>query len=336
MSAPQSAKAQVQRLLALVPYLREHDGVQLDRVAADFETTPEQITQDLWVLYFCGLPGALPGDLIEVDMDALEGEGVVRIDNADFLDRPLRLGAQEALALIVALRTLRDVAGAGERAAIERALRKLESAAAGDGLGAMEQVDVQIDDADSAVNETVTGALRRAHRMRLSYFVPARDETTEREVDPMRLVVAEGHRYLEGWCYRAEDTRLFRLDRITAAEELDVPADPPPQAQPRNLSGGLFRASPDDLLATVDLDPSARWVAEYYPHETAIDLPAGGLRIQLRVSDSAWLRRLALRLAGHARVVIPSAVADEVRSEARRALAAYDREGPQRKRGTTP
>ncbi|MDQ3423571.1 MAG: WYL domain-containing protein [Actinomycetota bacterium] len=318
----QGAKAQVERLLALVPYLRERGGVQLDRVAADFGTTPEQISKDLWVLYFCGLPGALPGDLIEVDMEALEGDGVVRIANADFLDRPLRLDVHEALALIVALRTLRDVAGAGEREAIERALGKLESAA-GDGVGRLDQVEVQIDPADRVVVDAVNAALKRNHRMRLSYFVPARDETTEREVDPMRLIVAEGHSYLEAWCYRADDTRLFRMDRITSALELDVACDPPSQARPRDLSQGLFRPSPDDMLATLDLAADAGWVAEYYPHENATKLADGGLRLQLRVSDPAWLRRLALRLAGHATVVIPSEIAADVRAEATRALSAY-------------
>ncbi|MDP9442917.1 MAG: WYL domain-containing protein, partial [Actinomycetota bacterium] len=218
----------------------------------------------------------------------------------------------------------RDVAGSVERDAIERALAKLESAA-GDATGTLERVDVQIDPADPAVTEAVNSALLRGHRMRLSYFVPSRDETTERDVDPMRLVVAEGHSYLEAWCYRVDDTRLFRLDRITAAVELDVPASPPPQAHPRDLSGGLFQASPDDMLATLDVEASARWVAEYYPHEAVTELPGGGLRVLLRVSDPAWLRRLALRLAGQGRVVIPSDVAAEVRTEAARALAAYDR-----------
>ena len=190
-----SAKEQVERLLALVPYLRRRGGVRIDRVAQDFGVTQQQIQDDLNVLWFCGLPGAMPDDLIDVDMDALEGEGVVHVQNTDFLGRPLRLDAHEALALIVALKTLRDVAGSDERDAIDRALAKLESAA-GDAVAALDQVDVRIDGADRQVTDTVSSALHRGRRLWLSYFVPARDETTEREVDPMRLVMAEGHTYL--------------------------------------------------------------------------------------------------------------------------------------------
>ena len=45
----------------------------------------------------CGLPGGYPDDLIDVDLDALEGpdgvrtDGVIRVSNADYLARPLRL-----------------------------------------------------------------------------------------------------------------------------------------------------------------------------------------------------------------------------------------------------
>jgi proteasome accessory factor C len=318
----EGAKSQVERLLALVPYLRERGGVRIDRVARDFGVTPQQVQEDLGVLWFCGLPGAMPDDLIDVDMDALEGEGVVHVENTDFLDRPLRLDAHQALALIVALRTLREVAGSGERDAIDRALVKLENAA-GDAVAVMDQVEVRIDGADAQVTDTVSSALRNKHRLRMSYFVPARDETTHRDVDPMRLVMAEGHTYLEAWCYRTDDLRMFRLDRVTAATELDVPSDPPPEARPRDLSEGLFQPAPDDMLATVDLAPTARWVAEYYPHEGVEELADGGLRVRLRVSDPAWLVRLAMRLSGQARVVIPSEVAQRVRERAERALRAY-------------
>ena len=318
-----AAKDQVQRLLALVPYLRARDGIAIEQVAADFGVSPGQIGNDLHVLWFCGLPGAVSGDLIDVDMDALDGEGVVRLGNADYLGRPLRLDVHEALALIVALRTLHEVCGPGERDAIDRALLKLESAA-GDAMSRAEQVDVQIEAPDRAVSDAVNESLRAGKRLRIAYYVPARDETTEREVDPMRLVVAEGRSYLEAWCRRVEDVRMFRLDRIAQIEVLAAAAEPPPQARSRDLSAGLFQPSPTDLLATVELDPSARWVAEYYPCESVTELGSGRMRVTLHVSDPAWLRRLVLRLGGAARLVSPAEDAAAIRAAAAEALKAYD------------
>ena len=90
----------------------------------------------------CGLPGGYPDDLIDVDLDALEdpdGDGVIRVSNADYLARPLRLTPTEASALIVALRALRDGCDDETREVVDRVLGKLETAAA---EGAAPLVDV--------------------------------------------------------------------------------------------------------------------------------------------------------------------------------------------------
>jgi proteasome accessory factor C len=316
----QSARDQVPRMLALVPYLRGRDGIPVDQVAKDFGVPPQQIVKDLNVLWFCGLPGAVTGDMIDVDMEALESEGVVYLDNAEYLPRPLRLTTSETLSLIVALRSLRDIAAAAELPSIESALAKLESAA---GDGAAPAVEVHIERADPAVHEATQKALATGHRMHLSYLVPSRDERTERDVDPLRLLTAEGRPYLEAWCHLAGDVRLFRLDRIVEATVLDVAADPHPHAPRRDLSEGLFRAVEGTVAAVLDLSSPARWVAEYYAVDAAEERPNGDLRVRLKVGDTGWLRRLVLRQGGAARVVEPVELADEVRACARRALTAY-------------
>ncbi len=96
-----TSRAQVRRLLSLVPYLREHDGVAMTDVAAAFGITLKTLREDLSVLWMCGMPGLTPGDLIDIDMDAVDGEGVIHLSNADYLTRPLRLSADEALALVL-------------------------------------------------------------------------------------------------------------------------------------------------------------------------------------------------------------------------------------------
>ncbi len=315
------AQTQVTRMLELVPYLQQRDGVALDQVARDFDVSPSQIVKDLKVLWFCGLPNSVSGDLIEIDMDALEGEGVVRLTNADFLARPLRLDRQEALAMTVALRTLRGAAGAEQRVVVDRVLDKLESAL---GESAAAPVDVHIDEVDPDIRAAVDQALAERRRLHLRYYVPARDEITERDVDPMRLLFSEGHGYLEAWCHRARETRLFRLDRIANVKVLEAAAQPPADAEPRDLSGGLFRPDPEDPLATVDLEPRARWVADYYPIESRTEQPEGRLRISLRYADATWLVWLIMRLGGDATLVEPAELADQVVTRARAALQHYD------------
>lgn len=317
-----NAQSQVERMLALVPYLRGREGVSVAEVARDFSVSPGQIVKDLNILWFCGLPDAMPGDMIDVDMDALEGEGVVRLSNAEFLSRPLRLAPHEALALVVALRALREAASGAERDAVDRALAKLESAA-GEAAAAAEAVDIRVDPVDPAVRAAVDTALHENRRLHLVYYVPGRDETTERDVDPLRLVISEGHAYLEAWDTGVEEVRFFRLDRMTAVEVLEQEASPPAGAGRADVSKGLFQAGSHDPAAVLELDRSARWMAEYYPIEDSTELADGRLRITLRARDWEWLVRLVLRVGGGAVVIEPAEVADAVRKRAREALALY-------------
>ena len=172
----------------------------------------------------------------------------------------------------------------------------------------------------SARQPSAFSARRRVH---LRYYVPGRDEATERDVDPMRLLVVEGRPYLEGWCLRAEGVRLFRLDRVLQLTVLDQASAPPPEAAPVDVDQGLFRPSPDDLHVELELSAEGRWVAEYYPCESVSDLPEGRLRVVLRTPDTGWVRRLALRIGEDCRVLSPPALVAEVRDAAAAALANY-------------
>ena len=185
-----TSQAQVRRLLSLVPYLREHDGIAMTEVAAAFGITLKTLREDLSVLWMCGMPGLAPGDLIDIDMDAVDGEGVIHLSNADYLTRPLRLSADEALALVLALRTLREIADPGKREAVDRALKKL-GAATGD-RAHPDQATVAVTAARDDIQARVNDGLQRRKRLDLTYDVVTRAETTQRLVDPLRVFVLEG------------------------------------------------------------------------------------------------------------------------------------------------
>jgi proteasome accessory factor C len=173
------------------------------------------------------------------------------------------------------------------------------------------------------LRERLTRAVEARRQVRLDYYVPARDESTERVVDPLRVVDADGNTYLEAYCHLAEDQRLFRLDRISTAEVLDTPVEEHTDLEPRDLAAGIFQPSGDDLLATLRLEPGARWVAEYYPVEDTSPARGGGLTVRLRVGDPAWLVRLMLRLGATGELLDPPDLAAEVRRLASQALLNY-------------
>ncbi|MEW5543215.1 WYL domain-containing protein, partial [Streptomyces cyaneofuscatus] len=87
----------------------------------------------------------------------------------------------------------------------------------------------------------------------------------------------------------SEARRTFRLDRVAEIRLLDAPAAPP-ELELRDLSEGLVQPAAEDPEVVIEVGTGGRWVAEYYPHDSAEELPDGGLRITLRTPDPASLR----------------------------------------------
>ncbi|HEV2347496.1 MAG TPA: WYL domain-containing protein [Actinocrinis sp.] len=320
-----TAVSQVERLLNLVPYLLSHPGSTVSEVAEEFGVTAKQVAKDLNVLWFCGLPGGFADDLMEAHVE--EG-GAIHLENAaEPIVRPLRLSTREAVALLVALRALAQVPGIADRDALDRAVAKLENAT-GDSARLAERLSVAFEARD-VVFEAAQRALAEKRLVHLRYYVPSRDEVTERDVDPMRVALLAGRAYLEGWCRLSKGVRLFRLDRVVGIEVLDLPSEPPADAVGLDLTeqapATALRVDEDDPLVTLELAPEAHWVPEYYPCESVREVGDGDgrLHVTLRAADPDRIRRLVLRLGGAARVLAPESFVAEVRDTAAEALAAY-------------
>ena len=325
VQAGDTAPDQVARLLALVPYLLARGEVRLDDAAAHFGTDADQIERDLRLLFMTGLSPGLPGDLIEVDLDALEGDRVIRVDNADYLARPVRFSPAEATALVVALRTMVEAAPDEARDVIERTLAKLEQAAGHDGEELLRLHVAPTPLETSAVVRVLESAMRHGRQVEITYHVASRDEESRRVVDPRGLARVEDLLYLDAWCHTAQGDRAFRVDRILDATELETPvADP--GARARDLTGGWF-SDAETTTVTLRLAPPARWVIEYYQVRAQRPGPDDTVDVDMEVASERWVRSLLLRLAPHATVLAPADLAATIAASARAALRHYQADG---------
>jgi len=306
------------RLLGLVAYLDRHPGVAVEDVAAHFGVSRDQVLRDVDTLWVSGTPGYFPDDLIDFDADSHE-TGLLRLTQSRGMTRALRLGTREAVALIAALRALRESVGDALEPAERQVLAStLDTLVAATGEAAA-TVDVQLTvEAAPEVVATARTGLRQRRRLRIRY-VDASDTVSERDVDPWQLLTGDEHSYLQAWCHNVAGERLFRLDRILAAQVLDAPV----ATRPGPAREATFRPSDAHDRVTLELDGPARWVAEQYPVEETTELAEGGFRVVLRVASPAWLRHLLLRVAAHVRAADPPDVALDAADAARRALAMY-------------
>ena len=322
---PRSAD-QLRRLLMLVPYALGQD-VRVPEVARHFGLSEKQVVSDLSLLWMCGLPGYTPGDLIEVDLDAAKETGEIIIGNAETLAQPLRLTADEAASLVVGLSLLEALPETEglQTGVLTRVGEKLRKAA-GDAVQSLaDSVQVRVEDDDRLIRNRLicAEALESGRRLHLRHLSGYLDQVTERDVDPMGLVVQDGYTFVEGYCRLREDVRLFRLDRVLEMSVLPYTAEVPEGVSRRDLSEGVLQRSDRDTQVTLELEPTARWVTEDYVCESVTELPGGRVRAVLWTPAPAWVARLVLRLGPEGHLVAPGDLAEEVRAEARRALAHY-------------
>ena len=224
--------------------------------------------------------------------------GVVKLSNADYLTRPLRLAPHEALALMVALRALREVSGA-EPARGGRPRAGEDRGGAGDAASTGRRRSTSMSTRSTPdPGAGRAGAARGQRRHAPAYYMPGRDETTERDVDPMRLIFSDGTGLPGGLVpprrggaavpARPDHGRRRCWTRQASPPEGAGPARPlqgPVPARPGGSDGGARPRAAGALGGRVlpDRGPGGA-------RETA------DLRVRLRFSNHGWLQRLVLRL----------------------------------------
>lgn len=300
-----SALDRMSRLLALVPWLRAHDGVTMGEAALHFGISAEQMERDLWLLVVCGIPGYGPDELIDIDF---WNDGHVHVRDPLMLDSPMRLSGEELAALVIALEAMAELPGSS--AAVETARAKLLAAAEG-----LPNIEIKVAGAPGPeVQQVIAQAIARGMSLDLTYASATSGEFGIRRVIPQRIESVDGRHLLHAYCTRSEGFRMFRLDRImqvSLGPELSMPSD---------ASVPLDQA-PQQVLCAIDA--SAEWIVDVHAVQSLERMADGRLLIRISVFDSRWLVRLALGLAGSLEVLEPAELRESVVQQAQAALTAY-------------
>ncbi|MBT8606368.1 YafY family transcriptional regulator [Polynucleobacter paneuropaeus] len=112
--------------------------------------------------------------------------------------------------------------------------------------------------------EEVGNALLKRQRLQLEYYSKGKDETTNREVSPQRLIFYRDNWYLDGYCHLRKGLRSFALDGIKRAELINKKAD---EVAERELqenfaeSYGIFSGKATQRAKLRFTPERARWVS---------------------------------------------------------------------------
>ncbi|MDD3609649.1 MAG: YafY family protein [Halothiobacillaceae bacterium] len=174
---------------------------------------------------------------------------------------------------------------------------------------------------------TLVAACVERQRVFIRYHGRGRNQTSEREISPCRLLHYRDNWYLDAWCHRENAPRRFSIDRIQHAERLDRPADIPPEA--RDDAGqaayGIF-AGPARHTAILRFSAErARWVADesWHPEQQNQWLPDGRYELRFPYADPRELIGDILRHGHHVEVIAPDSLRHEVTQEISRMARTY-------------
>lgn len=304
-------------ILQLVPYLIGKGEVSVTEAADEFDVTPDQLRSMVEKLTVIGLPGdggfwQMANDLFDIDWDLLDEQDLISITNTVGLERTPRLTAREAAALLAGLQLAASLPGVGDSGVVQGLLAKLARGASSAPADVIVAPDA-VDDVRVAVND----ALRAGVAVSFRYKAPDRPATT-RTVDPVKVHIADGQWYLQGWCHLREAMRTFHLERVSDMQLTEIAIAHSGDAVP-----ALFAVTDADAVAEI------RFAADLAPLLTAYLDPAsvagaGARRTgRVRIADERSLKRLAARHGGELEVLSPDSARSAVASWAAAGLAQY-------------
>ncbi|WP_308493822.1 helix-turn-helix transcriptional regulator [Microbacterium terrisoli] len=308
-------------MLQLVPYLINLGEVSVADAAADFDVTPAQMRQMVEMLTMIGRPGErgywqLPNDLFDIDWDLLDEQDRIVITNTVGLAEAPRLTAREAAALLAGLQLAQSLPGVGDSGVVAGLLAKLAAGASStpaDVIVASEPVD--------DVRITVDEALRRHVAVSFAYKAPDAPVTT-RTVDPVKVHIANGQWYLQGWCHLRHAMRTFHLDRVGDLQLTDIPITHGEEPVPE-----LFEGSEADNVVRIRFPRELSHLMGRYLDQARSKTTAGMTVATLRVADPQSLKRLATGRGGDLEILEPAAARAAAAEWAQAGLDLYpDRE----------
>ena len=211
------------RLLTILELLQAHDHLSGAELARRLEVNTRSIRRYIMMLQDLGIP-----------VEGTRGPyGGYRL-RPGFKLPPLMFTDEEAFALTLALLamprlglTFTAPARAGALAKLERVLPAALRARiqAVQASVALDAVPSEVT-AESELVVLLSEAAQQGRRVWLRYR-SGDAEDSERLVDPYGVVCWARYWYVVGYCHRRADLRMFRLDRVLAAERRDERFPPP-------------------------------------------------------------------------------------------------------------
>jgi predicted DNA-binding transcriptional regulator YafY len=171
-------------------------------------------------------------------------------------------------------------------------------------------------------------ALLRRKRLHITYYAKGKDEVSEREISPQRLVHYRENWYLDAWCHMRRGLRSFAVDAIRRAETLEKAARNVPDGTLDAVLGsgyGIFSGRRVTWAKLRFTPERSRWVGseQWHPRQRSRWEADGSYVLQVPYSDDRELLMDILKYGAEVQVLAPESLKSRVLAEVGAVIARY-------------
>jgi predicted DNA-binding transcriptional regulator YafY len=273
---------------------------------------------------------------LSIPIDSSRGVGGAYRLRAGFRLPPLLLTNEEAFALSLGLRALRQIGLSAFAPATEGALAKLGRVlpeALRESIRTVEDV-VAIEPGPWVVSTSVeqlirtASAIRAGKRVRFGYR--SHDGTpTRRQIEPYAVMHTDGRWYLIGHCLSRRALRTFRLDRVTDLELCRATFRRPTNFDPRSYLHDRMPFIQSDYEIDVWIDMGIEEAEQTFaPWRVATEPQEGGTRLRCGRDRLEMFAAMLLSMGRRIVVYRPVELCDTFRQLGRLAMQTADESSP--------
>jgi predicted DNA-binding transcriptional regulator YafY len=168
--------------------------------------------------------------------------------------------------------------------------------------------------------EAIGSALLKRKRIRIDHHARGKDQTTQREVSPQRMIYYQGNWYLDAWCHLRNDLRSFSIDSIHRVEILEKNTKDIPDKKLDEILGagyGIFSGKKVQWATLLFSPEVARWVSNEHWHQNQKGKfhEDGNYELKIPYSKDTELLMDILRYGARVKVLAPAALVNRVSKE---------------------
>jgi predicted DNA-binding transcriptional regulator YafY len=177
--------------------------------------------------------------------------------------------------------------------------------------------------------QQLAGALLDRQQVRILYHGRARDETTEREISPQRIIYYRSNWYLDAWCHTNKGLRSFSLDRLHVV--IVYPEKPAQEISEEILQEhyadayGIFAGKADKTAILRFSTGAAKWVADeqWHPAQAGTVLKSGEYELHIPYHNPTELIMDILKYGPDVEVMQPVSLRKQVAERLKQATGKY-------------